>query len=139
MEELSAAAPAAAAGSSLRGSETVLLCEDEASVRTLTHAILASYGYRVLEADTPEKAVEIAGGNEPIHVLVTDVVMPGMGGSELARRIESLRTGVKILYMSGYTDDTIFRHGHLKPGSLFVQKPFTPEMLARKVRSALEG
>jgi two-component system, cell cycle sensor histidine kinase and response regulator CckA len=122
----------------LQGRETLLLVEDEASVRTLTRSILESYGYDVLEAGTPEEALGILDRRRsPVHLLLTDVVMPVMGGPDLASRIERVRPGIKVLYMSGYTDDSIFRHGHLKRGSLFLQKPFTPEALARKVRDAL--
>src|SRR6266545_2795641 len=123
---------------SVRGTETVLLVEDEESVRTLARAILESYGYRVLEAAGAEEAIEtVRGYQQPVDLLLTDVVMPSMGGPDLASRIQTLRPGVKVLYMSGYTDETVFRHGHLEQGRLFLQKPFTPEALARKVREAL--
>ncbi len=123
---------------SVRGTETVLLVEDEESVRTLSRAILESYGYRVLEAAGAEEAIEtVRAYQQPIHLLLTDVIMPSMGGPDLASRIRTLRPGIKVLYMSGYTDETIFRHGHLEQGRLFLQKPFTPEALARKVREAL--
>src|SRR6266540_2797653 len=123
---------------SVRGAETVLLVEDEESVRTLSRAILESYGYRVLEAAGAEEAIEtVQGYPQPIHLLLTDVVMPSMGGPDLASRIQTLRPDVKVLFMSGYTDETVFRHGHLEQGRLFLQKPFTPEALARKLREAL--
>ena len=103
-----------------------------------SRAILESYGYRVLEAAGAEEAIEtVRGYQQPIHLLLTDVVMPSMGGPDLASRIQTLRPGVKVLYMSGYTDETVFRHGHLEQGRLFLQKPFTPEALARKLREAL--
>jgi PAS domain S-box-containing protein len=122
----------------VRGTETVLLVEDEESVRTLSRAILETHGYQVLEAASAEEAIETARRyQQPIHLLLTDVVMPSMGGPDLASRIQTLRPGVKVLYMSGYTDETVFRHGHLEQGRLFLQKPFTPEALARKLREAL--
>jgi two-component system cell cycle sensor histidine kinase/response regulator CckA len=124
----------------LTGSETVLLVEDEESVRVLCRSILEGYGYTVLEAATARDGLEIARQySPPIHMLLTDVVMPEMGGPDLASRLEALRPGVRVLYMSGYTDDAIFRHGLLEKGPVFLQKPFTPEALARKVREALGG
>src|SRR6266508_2742881 len=85
-----------------------------------------------------EKAIEtVRAYQQPIHLLLTDVIMPSMGGPDLASRIRTLWPGIKVLYMSGYTDETIFRHGHLEQGRLFLQKPFTPEALARKLREAL--
>jgi len=125
---------------SVRGTETVLLVEDEESVRTLSRAILESYGYRVLEAAGAEEAIETAQRyQQPIHLLLTDVIMPAMGGPDLASRIQTLRPGVRVLYMSGYTDETVFRHGYLEQGRLFLQKPFTPAALARKLRDALRA
>jgi PAS domain S-box-containing protein len=125
---------------SLQGSETVLLVEDDASVRALTRVILENHGYTVLEAGTGEEALEIVRNFDgTIHLVLTDVVMPSMGGSTLVSRVERLRPGVKVLYMSGYTDDAVFRHGLLDQGRVFLQKPFTPGTLARKVREALGG
>jgi len=94
----------------------------------------------VLEAGSGEEALEIVS-NFPgmIDLVLTDVVMPSMGGPTLVSRVELLRPCIKVLYMSGYTDDTVIRHGHLEPGRGFLQKPFTPETLARKVREALGG
>ncbi len=121
-----------------RGTETVLLVEDEESVRALARSILESFGYRVLEAAGAEEAVETTRRyQQPIHLLLTDVVMPSVGGPDLASRIQALRPGLKVLFMSGYTDETVFRHGHLGHGQLFLQKPFTPAALARKVREVL--
>jgi signal transduction histidine kinase len=120
-----------------RGSETVLLVEDEEGVRELAHEILKTLGYTVLEAPRPEEALKIADQHSgPIHLLLTDVIMPGMSGPTLAGRLLSGRPDLKVLYMSGYTD---LRHGLLAAGTALVQKPFTPDALARKVREALDG
>jgi PAS domain S-box-containing protein len=124
---------------SLQGSETVLLVEDEESVRALSRVILENNGYTVLEAGSGDEALEIVrnfGGT--IDLVLTDVVMPSMPGSTLVSSLETLRPGIKVLYMSGYTDDAVFRHGHLDRGRAFLQKPFTPDVLARKVREALK-
>ncbi len=127
------------APTSLRGSETVLLVEDEESVRALTRVILENNGYRVLEAGSGDEALDIVRSFDgAIDLILTDVVMPSMAGSTLVSRIEKLRPGLKVLYMSGYTDDAVFRHGHLDRGGAFLQKPFTPEVLARKVREVIE-
>jgi PAS domain S-box-containing protein len=124
---------------SLRGTETVLLAEDEPSLRALTRTILESYGYTVLEAGGAAEALELAKRHEgPIHVLLTDVVLPEMDGTHLAARIGELRPETKVLCTSGYTDDTIFRRGLLMDGGRFLQKPFAPAALAAKVRELLE-
>ncbi len=125
---------------SLDGSETVFLVEDEESVRALSRSVLKRHGYTVLEAASGKAALDVARQYPlPIHLLLTDVVMPEMGGSDLASQLEALRPGMRVLYMSGYTDDTVFRHGILEKGRAFLQKPFTPDTLARKVREALGG
>jgi len=122
------------------GSETVLLVEDEVKLRSLARRILESEGYRVLEAPTSMEALLIASRHTgPIHMLLTDVVMPVMSGRELAETLAKRRAEMKILYMSGYTDDTIVRHGVLKSEVAFLQKPFAPEALARKVREVLDA
>ena len=122
-----------------RGSETVLVVEDEEEVRKLTVRILQKQGYKVLEASQGDEALFICGQHEePIHLLVTDVVMPGMSGRELSEHLTSLRPEIKILYMSGHTNSAIVHHGVLEPGVILLQKPFTPEALARKVREVLE-
>jgi two-component system, cell cycle sensor histidine kinase and response regulator CckA len=114
--------------------------EDEVSVRALTRVILENQGYTVLEAEGGDEALEIVRNFAgTINLVLTDVVMPSMGGSTLASRVETLRPGIRVLYMSGYTDDAVFRHGHLDAGRAFLQKPFTPETLARKVRETLNG
>jgi len=122
-----------------RGTETVLVVEDEAMVRDILTRTLREQGYRVLEAMDGEQALRVA--NEyagEIHLLVTDVVMPQMNGQELSERLAAVRPGIKTLFVSGYTDNAIVRKGILKPGIVFLQKPFTAAALARKVRQGLD-
>ncbi len=122
----------------MRGSETVLLCEDEGAIRRLVHTMLARQGYRVLEAETPEAAMRIASGSdEPIHLLLTDLVMPRTSGFELARSLREQRPGLKVLFMSGYTDNQVSRSWMLEPDTPFIQKPFTAAALTQKLREAL--
>ncbi len=121
------------------GTETVLLVEDEKSVRTLAARILLSRGYRVLESKDVEDAVRIGESySQSIELLLTDVVMPGMSGRNVADRLRFVRPQMKVLYISGYTDDAIVHHRVLDAGMAFLQKPFTPESLARKVREVLD-
>ncbi|QEL15587.1 PAS domain S-box protein [Limnoglobus roseus] len=123
-----------------RGSETVLLVEDEAAVRQFSRAALQLSGYTVLEAGHGGEAVRLAERYEgPIHLLVSDVVMPEMGGRLLAERLSASRPGIKVVFVSGYTDDAIVRHGVLEAGVAFLQKPFSPADLARKVREVLDS
>src|SRR2546425_258429 len=123
-----------------RGTETVLLVEDDDAVRTLTRKMLAAHGYTVLAAGGGAEALELAAGHTgPIHLLVTDVVLPGMSGRDLAARFRSGRPGVKVLYTSGYTDEAIVHHGILDAGIAFLQKPFTSATLAHKVRETLDS
>ncbi|OLE53661.1 MAG: hypothetical protein AUG51_12435 [Acidobacteria bacterium 13_1_20CM_3_53_8] len=122
-----------------RGSETILLVEDEELVRGLVYDTLELEGYKVLVANNGKEALRI--GEEyrsEIHLVITDVVMPEMGGRALAEGIARLRTGIKVLYMSGYTDDAIVHHGVLDKGVNFIQKPFAPDALVKRVREALD-
>jgi len=118
--------------------ESILLVEDEDVVRELAHRILRDCGYRVLEARKGEEALMLAELHEgPIHLLLTDVVMPEMSGRQLAENLTPMRPDIKILYMSGYTDDTILRYG-IQAGDVdFLQKPFAPKALVAKVRQVL--
>jgi CheY-like chemotaxis protein len=134
------AADAGVAPALPRGVETVLLAEDEATVRGFVHDCLAALGYRVLVAGNGRQALEVARAYQgPIHLLLTDVVMPGMGGQALAHRLSAEHPGLRILLMSGYADDEMIRRGILPADSQFLQKPLTPAALALRVRSVLDG
>jgi PAS domain S-box-containing protein len=123
-----------------RGTETILIVEDEDEVRALACEVLATYGYEVLQARTPADALLIAERHTgPIHLLLTDVIMPGMSGRMLAERLAPLRPEMTVLYMSGYTDEAIVHHGTLDAGTPFIQKPFTPDALAAGVRRLLDA
>ena len=122
------------------GSETILLLEDEASLRELIQEWLAEMGYKVLEAKGGAEALEISKSHTgPIHLLLTDVVMPGMSGRELAERLAPARHEMKVLFISGYTNNAIVHHGVLKAGVAFLQKPFTRDVLAQKIRETLDA
>jgi two-component system cell cycle sensor histidine kinase/response regulator CckA len=122
----------------LAGAETVLLVEDAASVRHLAARVLRQLGYTVLEASDGVEALRVAGENlGAIDLLLTDVVMPQLGGTALAERLRDMYPRLKVLFISGYTDQTIIHHSLLELGAAFLQKPFTPELLARKVREVL--
>jgi len=122
-----------------RGSETILVVEDEETVRKLAMRLLKGQGYRVLEASDGGKAFLLCEKyKERIDLILTDVVMPGMSGRELAERLQKIHPEMKVLYMSGYTDNAIVHHGVLEEGINFMQKPFTLESLARKVREVLD-
>ena len=125
---------------SVAGTETILLAEDDPILRPLARALLEKLGYTVLEGEDAQSALAAARTHTgPIHLLVADVVMPGSSGRELARRLAELRPETKVLFVSGYTDDAIVHHGMLEPGLNFLQKPFTPAVLARKVREVLDA
>jgi two-component system, cell cycle sensor histidine kinase and response regulator CckA len=132
-------AEGAAPGASL-GTETVLLVEDEQMVRDMARHILEAFGYTVLEAAGGHEALEICRvHNGPIHLLLTDVVMPQMSGPRLSEEVMKICPGISVLYMSGYTDSAIVYHGVLEEGMPFLQKPFTPDALAVKVRECLDS
>ena len=123
-----------------RGTETVLLAEDAAPVRNVARQVLERYGYTVLEAPNGRAALDIVAKHHgPIQLLLTDVVMPEMSGRQLADQLTSQRPEIKVLFVSGYTDDSVVRHGVLEAGIAYLQKPFTPDSLARKVRAVLDG
>jgi len=123
-----------------RGSETVLIVEDDRTVRLLASEMLEMSGYTVLEAgDGPEALEVVHRHGRPIDLLLTDVVMPQMSGRELAEGIATIHPGIRVLYMSGYTEGVIAHHGVLDSGVAYLQKPFTTDALARKVREALDG
>ncbi len=139
-------APARASGAtarpreSFRGTETVLLVEDATAVRSVTHQALHRQGYTVLDAASGAEALKIAASHEgPIHLLLTDVVMPGLSGRQLSDRLTQIRPETRVLYTSGYTNDAIVRHGVLESGIGYLQKPFTMDALARKVREVLDA
>jgi PAS domain S-box-containing protein len=123
----------------LRGDETILVVEDNEEVRKVTARILKMQGYRILEASSEDDAFSICNQHDgPIHLMVTDVVMPKMHGPELAKHLSSLYPEMKVLYMSGYVEDVISHHGILEKGMEYLQKPFTVNDLANKVREALD-
>src|SRR5205809_3987276 len=129
----------AAPGDLPRGTETILLVEDAAAVRAVTRQVLERQGYTVLEAAHGAAALQTAAGHPgPIHLLLTDVVMPVLSGRQLADQLARLRPDAKVLYASGYTDDAVVRHGVLEAGISYLQKPFTADSLARKVREVLD-
>jgi signal transduction histidine kinase/CheY-like chemotaxis protein len=133
-------APAEVKASPARGSETVLLVEDEEDLRELLEEVLSQQGYRVYAASGGTSALQISEFmDEDIDLMITDVVMPQMSGRELSLKLQSRRPNVRILFLSGYTDDAISHHGVLEPGSAFLQKPFATAELARKVREVLES
>ncbi len=115
--------------------------EDEETVRKLAHRVLQLYGYRVLVASQGQTASQLCEAyQEPIHLLLTDVILPGgMSGAQLAAHLTALHPEMKVLYMSGYTDEAIVYHGVLDAGGAFLQKPFSPEVLVNKVRDVLDA
>ena len=123
----------------LTGSETILIVEDDDALRNLVREILMRQGYRILEAENGIEALRVSDEHEgQIHLMITDVVMPKMGGRELEERLRPLRPEMKVVYMSGYTDNAIVHHGVLRPGIEFLQKPLRSESLKRKVREVLD-
>jgi CheY-like chemotaxis protein len=117
---------------------TILLVEDELAVRRLASKLLRQQGYTVLEAANGLEALRLAADQkQPIHLLLTDVVMPGMSGPELALHLGQEQPDLKVIYMSGYADDALGNHGILAEGMDFLQKPFTPHDLAVRVRESL--
>jgi CheY-like chemotaxis protein len=124
----------------LRGTETILLVEDDAKVRAVARAILRKGGYDVVEASSGDDALRLSAAHaNEIDLLVTDVIMPHMSGRELSERLAGLRPAMKILFMSGYTDDAVVRHGIFESTIDFIQKPLTPDALSRKVREVLDA
>jgi CheY-like chemotaxis protein len=122
-----------------QGRETILVVEDEKDVRSLIVQILRKQGYQVIEAESGAEAFDACANHEgKISLLLTDVVMPGMSGRELAEKLLSWQPEMKVLYMSGYTDDAMIRYGVLEAGMNFMQKPFSMEALAQKVRQVLD-
>ena len=132
--------PLVQTGSLPRGTETLLVVEDEPSVRHLACGVLQAQGYEVLSASNGQDALHVARGHKgaPIRLVVTDVIMPLMGGKVMAEWLRITDPGLKILFTSGYMDDAITEHGELEPGVAFLAKPYTPAMLACKVRQMLD-
>ena len=123
-----------------RGTETILVVDDEAELRHLARRILESAGYTVLIAANGEEAVlALNRCSDPVHLMITDIVMPGMSGRKLADLLRRTRQNIKVIYMSGYTDDVVVRSGMLDEGMAFVSKPFTVAELIRRVRDVLDA
>jgi CheY-like chemotaxis protein len=123
-----------------RGEELVLLVEDEDAVRSLAEHVLRSCGYEVLAAADGRQAVRLAQNHRrPIQLLIADVVMPHIGGRAVADQVAVLQPGIKVLFVSGYMDDAVVRHGIVRDETAFLQKPYSPTGLARKVREVLDG
>ena len=120
------------------GKQTILVVEDADGLRELTRRLLQRQGYTVLVAANAEEAVRLCEQQASIDVLLTDVVMPGASGPELTRQLVERRPSLKVIYMSGYTEETIVRHGVLNPGIAFLHKPFSSETLGRKIRDVLD-
>ena len=121
------------------GTETVLVVEDEEALRDLTQKLLRRQGYTVLVAASADEAFRVFETGASIDVMLTDVVMPGRSGPELTRQLAERHPALKVIYMSGYTEDAIAHHGVLNPGISFLHKPFTGEALGRKIRDVLDG
>jgi signal transduction histidine kinase/ActR/RegA family two-component response regulator len=139
-EEEPVPAPTPVVMDALDGGETILVAEDQPEVRALAHKTLTRHGYTVLEARSGTEALEIVRAYQgPIHLLLTDVIMPVMSGRELVTELSRSHPEIRILYASGYTDDAIVRHGMLDPGAAFLQKPFNPRSLLLKIREVLDA
>jgi len=137
--DVAIAAAAPGVSSLASGTETVLLVEDQAEVRAVALACLARHGYTVLEASRGDEALRVAADYQgPIHLLLTDVVMPAMSGADVSSALLRIRPEVRVLYASGYTESVIVSHGVLDPDVDLIQKPFTPERLLQKVRDVLD-
>jgi CheY-like chemotaxis protein len=135
-EELPAATPV---GPAPLGTETVLLVEDEPALRILIREILMNGGYRVIPGATPDEALALAAAHDgTIHLALTDVILPGASGRQMADALRAARPETRVLFMSGYTDDAISHHGIPEPGTHFMEKPFTSDALLRKVREVLD-
>ena len=133
------ASPVSTHSGGARGNETILLVEDEENVREVANRILQQAGFHVLQASSPAEAILLCEQNpERIDLVLTDVIMPRMNGRQLAERLRTLRPGIRVLFMSGYTDDVILQNGVLELGTHFIQKPITPDSLTRKVRDVLD-
>lgn len=138
-EAQAVATAVAAENKSLHGTETLLLVEDEEQILNLGRRILQQHGYTILAARLPEQALKLAEQYPgPIHLLVTDVIMPGMNGRELRDRVAALKPGLRCMFMSGYTAEVIAHQGVLEDDIQFLQKPFTVEALARRVREVMD-
>ncbi|MFH1136924.1 MAG: ATP-binding protein [Pseudomonadota bacterium] len=121
------------------GAETILVVEDDDMVRNLAARVLAHKGYRILQAADGDEAVDVMKNHpDPIHLVLTDVIMPKTSGREVSEKVAELRPGAKVIFMSGYIDDTVFRHGVIEKGANFIEKPLSPETLAQKVRAVLD-
>src|SRR5581483_9358204 len=138
-DEAKPATPPAGAASR-GGTETVLMVEDADAVRKILEHLLRRAGYTPLVAASAEEAFRVLEAHpDPVHLLITDVVLPGAGGPELAHRVRARRPGIKVLFTSGYTDRGVVEHGYLASGVAFLQKPFTAESLTQKVREVLDS
>jgi two-component system, cell cycle sensor histidine kinase and response regulator CckA len=128
------------AGDTPTGSETILLVEDDEAIRVLLRQVLKETGYTVLDARDATEALRVANHHRgPIQLVVTDVILPQLSGPELAGRLTATRPNLRVIYISGYTDDEIVRRGVSTAKTAFLQKPFTPDALTRTVREVLDG
>jgi CheY-like chemotaxis protein len=138
-ESAAATPPEPAGGQWSKGTETVLLVEDAPMIRRLARQIMVRAGYTVIEAGDANQAMELVEKHPCIDVLLTDLIMPGPSGVELADQLKTTRPGIRVLFMSGYTDNAIVRNGMLGESAAFLQKPFTPEELLRKLRNVIDA